>query len=116
MSKNIIPIIHTVTPSILAIDILGIQPMSDDIIGIMSPRKSLVIGEDFISPDRWYWVTVPYRPVLHDYFSSTFRKITSWCIEQFGECDTNRWTVNTRTYFFKYEQDRTLFILTWGDT
>ena len=45
------------------------------------------------------------------------RVINQWCEEQFGPCG-NRWYVDDHvihyTWRFRHEEDRMLFMLTWG--
>jgi hypothetical protein len=55
-----------------------------------------------------------------------WREMEEWCFKQFGDVGNNigwrenenpqcyRWYMNNRTFFFRNEADRTMFILRWS--
>ena len=64
-----------------------------------------------------YWV----QPELGGLFSrrqKRYEEIYQWCEKTFGastEAWKNpRWSASNRKYWFKYEKDRTMFVMRWS--
>ena len=71
-----------------------------------------------------YWVENPSKlrfTDIEDYHDVMARNIEifAWVEQTFGaknltEWGTGRWQASNNKYYFKYESDRTLFILRWS--
>lgn len=81
-------------------------------------RYVVVTGED---PDIEfkYWVSVTGGSIFHlGSKNRYYRNIHAWVEDTFGAKKPNtwsaeRWFATDEKYYFKYEADRTLFVLRW---
>ena len=117
----IIPLIRKVVPNLIAQEIVGVQPMSIDTNSIFDiyskdQKDQMTIG---YSPEynQPYWA----EPTLGGPFSRRHKKyqeIHDWAIKTFGDSNDKwnnpRWSASNRKYWFKYEKDRTLFVMKWS--
>lgn len=79
-------------------------------------KDKILTGEDFTYKQP-YWVL----PELGGLFSrrwERYQAINDWCCKTFGAStdawNNPRWSASNRKYWFKYEKDRTLFVLRWS--
>lgn len=111
--KVILPVIRNIMPDIIAKDILGVQPMTD---------QPLTVGEMEHACSTWYWVCPASSPLGIFELDKTrqyYHDIEAWIEEMCGpqgswhdpDC---RWWASNRKYIFKNEQDRTMFVLRWS--
>ena len=82
--------------------------MMDDIWD--KPIENIVLDESKIHGKRIYAA----RPV-----GGSWLEMEAWCFERFGNAGSiwdqkiHRWYMNDRTFFFRDEADRTMFVLKW---
>jgi hypothetical protein len=78
------------------------------------PVEELVLAERLYRTARFYTV----EPI-----GGNWLDMETWCIKTFGSsddvwdfktCNVGRWYANDRKFWFRNEQDRTLFILKWS--
>ena len=76
------------------------------------PVKSMETGYANNQPKWPYWV----KPL--DYSKKEWFEIGEWVVDTMGESDwlkeNARWIGSDRKYWFRDEQDRTMFILRWS--
>lgn len=74
--------------------------------------KRLETGYAEIQPQCPYWV----RP--HNYDSTDWHNIGEWMVATFGDSDWSvknaSWVGSNYKYWFRDEQDRTMFIMKWS--
>jgi len=74
--------------------------------------KRLDVGHAENQPDWPYWV----KPYNYDRFE--WADMDRWVRDIFGDTDwstpAGRWVGSDRKYWFRYEADRTLFLLRWS--
>jgi hypothetical protein len=81
------------------------------------PEKTTNKIEFGYSPeyDQPYWVELNVRG-RESYLR--YEEVHAWVNAKFGEktagWNNPRWSASNRKYWFKYEKDRTLFILRWS--
>lgn len=81
------------------------------------PVEELELGEGTVYGSQYYTV----RPI-----GGNWRDMELWCYQTFGETSNiwsetknltpeplKRWYTNNRKFWFREEQDRTLFVLKW---
>lgn len=104
MMKTIIPIIRNISPTLIAEDIVNVQPM------IARPMQ---IGfTDGI--EHPYWVEPMANPsALFNYskFDEKHQERLDWCIETFNDDD---WVASSYKFYFKTEKHRDWFVLKWS--
>lgn len=65
--------------------------------------------------DQPYWVDINFSG-LGSY--EKYSEVHAWVNEKFGHktdsWNNPRWSASNRKYWFKYEKDRTLFVLRWS--
>lgn len=116
----LIPIIRKMLPSVIAQEIVGVQPMATNINvfnwSTETKPDELHIGYD-PTYNQPYWV----QPELGGLFSrrhERYQEINDWCNQTFGAStegwNNPRWSASNRKYWFKYEKDRTLFVMKWS--
>lgn len=117
-SKINIPLLRKILPKQIAQDLVGVQPMFTNSI------DSLEINETYVDENtvEFYCVTVPFDM---GYTLQIIRGInaqpkyplvdmTNWCIQTFGEQDSNVWILAFDYKFcFKKKEHRDWFLLTW---
>ena len=120
-NKILIPLIRKLTPKLIADEIVGVQPMTTSVDSIFDmynkdKKDQVLIG---YSPeyDQPYWA----QPELGGLFSrrqQRYEEIDEWVKKTFGESNEGwknpRWSASNRKYWFKYEKDRTLFVMRWS--
>lgn len=122
MTKStLIPIIRKMMPSILAQEIVGVQPMTSSTGSIFdlsgrNRKDKLTIGEDF-TYDQPYWAE-PDLGGDWEYRHERYQEIHEWTSNTFGRhtlaWNNPRWSASNRRYWFKNEKDRTMFVLKWS--
>ena len=91
----------------------ALKRMMDDINN--RPVEELKLFEGRVHGARYHCV----EPI-----GGNWRKMEEWCFKQFGDVGNNiwpeselpkcqRWYMNNRTFFFRNESDRTMFVLRW---
>jgi hypothetical protein len=96
--KVLVPIIRRVMPTVIANELVGVQPMT-------GPVASLKIGVDDRNNVRLrYWV---------ERVTWNQNENKEWCIETYGD-DPERWYCRGSCFYFRDERDRTMFILRWS--
>jgi hypothetical protein len=77
---------------------------------VSRPVEDIVLDESKIHGARIYSA----RPN-----GGNWKNMEAWCFERFGEpgsvwnLEIQRWYMNDRTFFFRNEADRTMFVLKW---
>lgn len=109
--KVVLPVIRNVMPNIIAEEILGVQPMTSQLMSVGTMDHAC---------STWYWVTPPYNlDIGWDDMVSRNKEIQEWCDEIYGDkgdwSDPDcRWWTSNRKYIFKNEEDRTMFVMRWS--
>lgn len=111
----LIPLIRALYPSLLAQQIVGVQPMTSSAAGSFSLETEIPYPEN------------PRRQFSRKWFSAKSRgeilaldQVQSWCVDTFGPqpvCPDAwcRWYhYSTRTWRFRDEEDYVLFSLKWS--
>jgi hypothetical protein len=86
----------------------ALKRMMDDINS--RPVEDIVLSESKIHGKRIYAA----RPE-----GGNWRSMEEWCMKRFGDPGSvwdlkiHRWYMNSRTFFFSNEADRTVFLLKW---
>jgi hypothetical protein len=79
------------------------------------PIEDLVVTEGTVYGSRYYCV----EPV-----GGNWVEMEAWCLDTYGDCGSiwdkdkapepnARWYMNDRRFWFRNEQDRTMFVLKW---
>lgn len=104
---NIMPLIRLCTPSIIASQILSVQPMNTIHTRILTSIEPYVINGE---PIDYYEVSLNYI-----YFEFNNDEVYNWVVDTFGGFSTDRWfSRGSTTYLFKNLDDRNWFILRWS--
>lgn len=120
-NKILIPLIRKLTPKLIADEIVGVQPMTANTGSIfdifdVDRKDSVNVG---YSPEyeQPYWA----EPIAGGIFSrrqQRYADIDEWVRKTFGDSNEGwknpRWSASNRKYWFKYEKDRTLFVMRWS--
>jgi len=117
--------IRQVLPSLVAHDIIGVQPMS-----IGTKATPIETGESYINDAgtvEFYWVRPKISSTTLFTFSSTSvlkqldsdTEIYEWAVTTFGKPNdpsepVTRWMRSNQTYFFKDAEDRLVFVMRWS--
>lgn len=128
----VIPMLRQITPTALAQQIVGVQPMSTD------GSSEMELGEtlNMDGTVEFYWVK-PSQGPSENIFSLRFNRLTAaaenrrqrnldileWCFQTYGprgiwgvDIDNpngTRWCASDQKYYFRNESDRTMFMLRW---
>jgi hypothetical protein len=101
--KLLIPIIRKIVPTIIAQDIVNVQPM------LQERKMSTGCNEE---QEYSYWA-MPVGYSIKDYAD-----IDTWLTATMGEGGwgnkQSRWIGSNSRYWFRKESDRTMFILKWS--
>lgn len=110
-------------PSLIASDIVGVQPMTGPISSIWTLRhnfsktpliESIGEWESIIGTQFGYYVnTSVYNSTIND---DTMLPIIEWCDNVLSDryiC-TASYNSNKYTFYFEHEKERTMFLLKWG--
>ena len=107
----LVPMIKKVTPSLIANDLVGDQPMNvfDTVIKIGT--KELEINGVQV---EYYTAKVPFGMFTKN--NLDFDVMYNWCVDNFGDGSlTKQWfSRGARSFLFKNEADRNWFLLRWG--
>jgi hypothetical protein len=96
--KVLIPMIRKVMPTIMAQQIVGVQPMHD--------AGLIFAGGAAADPfNKKYW---PHQAYIEHWGKS--RDAERWCYDNFK---SRYWTSSGRHFAFKRSRDATLFALKW---
>lgn len=111
----IIPIIRKINPSLIASQMVGVQPMSGS--AGLSPH---IFRDKIVS----YMEAVEVNNIMVDYYAVkiqygyyfSYTEIQQWCENTFiKEDEPYRWYMrNSNVYLFKSEEDRNWFLLRWS--
>lgn len=104
-------------PSMIANDIVGVQPMFDVVHAEMKTGETYVdeasmYGEANGALVEWYWVKPGFRFANMHYEIALQEDRKQWCIHTFGDAGQN-WEFNAGKFCFANEADRTMFVLKW---
>lgn len=103
-TKVIIPMIRKLMPTLVASQIVGVQPMS------MSVKGPRLQSRD--EPYNMY----PYIAQRHNtmwnlgFDKKDLDDMIEWCHATFHSCD---WHYSTGNFFFRNEPDRIMFMMKW---
>lgn len=103
--KVLIPMIRKLMPTVIASQIVGVQPMS-------MPNK----GPRLQSRDEPYNM-YPYIAQRHDtlwdlgFDKKDLEDMIAWCNTTLQSCD---WHYGTGNFYFRNTHDRTMFVLRWA--
>jgi hypothetical protein len=118
MNKVLLPMIRQVWPTILAQQIIGVQPMTGPVGEIFTLRTKYMPKPKYnFSRAKWYEAD---RALSSDWsFLKYNREQYQWCVEQFGPTPEEpdawcRWYVIGSRYRFRDEQDYIMFTLRWS--
>ena len=105
IANILLPIIQKITPTVIANDIVGVQPMT-------STKQYELDVEEILNElqEVMYCVTVRFSIMSVMPLNLVSDKIHKWTIDTFKD----RVIVSNTKYYFKYEKDRTLFLLKWS--
>ncbi len=111
--------IRKITPSLVAQDILNVQPMT-------APLSVTTTGSGRYSEvDKWFWVK-PKRDFFFVFRPGQYTKdisadMVEWCTQTFGEQhlplgadDGREWMNQESKFYFRTEEQRTMFMLRWS--
>lgn len=105
-NKTLIPIIRNIYPTLLAQDIINVQPMtspSGEIFDLSRPKYKITTSE---SPTDWKYL------LQFTGFDLDFRnEATKWIVESFSKDRYNK--INNYEFQFKRESDINWFKLRW---
>ena len=69
---------------------------------------------------RYYTVQPLFGADAHTWFAKEWYMMEEWCVETFGPTPVDgiwtpgsRWYANNAKFWFRKEEDRTLFLLKW---
>jgi hypothetical protein len=111
VTKIMMPVIRKVVPSLIAQDILSVQPMT-----LPSDKTRLDLGTAYLGGSKegdWFTVMVgkPFIFAIKGELKGE-NKHLNWCKATFNN-DT--WFERDGRYYFRKEEDRTMFILKWQE-
>ena len=105
VTNVLLPIVKRMLPSIMAQEIVGVQPMA----GV--PKLTVGTAEGIEHP---YWVDLPNSPGAVFNIEALDRKQrerTDWCLETFADDD---WMASSFKFYFRNEKDRDWFVMRWS--
>ena len=117
MTNVLLPIIRKMTPTLIAQELVGVQPMS----GPSTIRTGYLdeTGRDIGLP---YWVEVPWTAgrifnlksshSTNTQYQDRSDECYNWCVQTFRAQDWAR--PYTNKFYFRYEKDRDWFLLRWS--
>ena len=110
--KILMPMIRKLAPTLLAQDILGVQPMTGSVGEIFTRRASYTPQPKYkFSRAKWYEA---------DHRFEDYEEVIAWCTEHFGPRPRypDAWTrwcdIHIDRIRFRDEKDYQWFILRWG--
>ena len=117
---NILPLIRKCIPALIAADIVGVQPMTH----IFDTRRKMIASDELDEHGVTYYYVTDTGNDWHSAKAGRALDEREWCWNTFGpsasytEMDpTYRWQHGSDGKFkFRYEEDRTMFILRWDGT
>lgn len=105
-TKNVLlPIVNRMLPSVIAHDIVGVQPMS----GVTKITVGTTEGID-----HPYWADSPNSvgAIFNiEAFDEKHKEQTDWCLETFADED---WVASSFKFYFKNKKDRDWFVMRWS--
>lgn len=107
----LIPMLRKIVPAVVAQEIVSVQPMQINM--------SLDVYEKPIHGARYYCVEVKGWGLgwtdMENWAKATYGEPGEvWPQDNFLWPEAPRWVMNNRTFWFRKESDRTLFILKWS--
>ena len=114
VGKIIMPVIRKVTPGLIAQQITGVQPMS-----ILNSKTELRLGTAHLDGSKkgdWYTVLVvkPFSFVIKDELKGPSPHY-DWCKQTFGDENNDTWFMRDSRYYFRKEEDISVFVLRWTE-
>jgi hypothetical protein len=117
MKNVILPMISKMMPSLIAQQIIGVQPMTTKAANVFriksTPQDPNIVKfhkKYRFSRAKWHEATISFKdgPAIWE-----------WCTERFGKQDKNpdawsRWYIAINTIRFRDEKDYLMFLLRWG--
>lgn len=118
VGKIIMPMIRKVMPSVIAHQILSVQPMIP-----LSPNKTeLRCGTAYLAGKKagdWFTVFVvpPFRFVTKGMLTASELKSEhyKWAQATFGPETNETWFERDSRFYFRKESDQTMFVLRWAE-
>jgi hypothetical protein len=108
----LLPLIKQLTPTVLANDIVGVQPMTGNVGEIFTKKFKVDPKPKYqFSRAKWYMAEFEWMNAS---------QVFTWCTEQFGKMDRkpdawSRWkTMPGNQIAFRDEKDYHWFVLRWG--
>jgi len=122
--KILIPMIRKVMPTMVANDIIGVQPM-DLGTGLETGETYVDEAASYATDENiveWYWARLPVAAGAifnMGAYGKFVDEVDAWCEEAFGPRMSNEqpvfiWDKINGRYCFKRSEDRTAFVLKWG--
>ena len=114
----LLPMIRQVYPSIIANQILGVQPMNGAVGGVFALRANYSPQSKYkFSRAKWYVAEINDNSLWR--LSKEYNDMIEWCTEQFGPHPKykdawSRWWVGHGDIRFRDEKDYVLFVLKWS--
>ena len=105
----------------------ALQRLMDDLNG--NPVTALKLSEGTVYGSRYYYVETVHRFYCVEPVGGNWLEMEKWCIQTYGESTGSiwaekkykhaanageRWYGNNRKFWFREEQDRTMFVLKWS--
>lgn len=86
--------------------------------------NKIELNEGKVLGSRYATAKPVYDPTVTQGFNRSWDEAVTWCVEQFGPTKMpwetigskklQRWYVNNSTFWFKNDEDLTLFLLRWA--
>lgn len=95
---TLLPLIKRLVPSIIASELVGVQPMSYQDVRIELDEFENIFGDTM------------YAATVYSWDMTTYVQINKWLDSTMGE---KRYVIENNKYCFTQEKDRTLFLLKW---
>ena len=105
-----LPMIRRVMPSVIAQDILSVQPMT-----VTSSRVELRCGTATLAGSQtgtWFtvYVSMPFSFAMKPAHGIEHYQ---WCVDTFGPEDNVNWFEKDYRFYFRNEADMSMFVLKW---
>lgn len=114
VGKILLPMIRKVTPAMMAQKILSVQPMQS----WNQSKVELRCGTAYLEGSKlgdWFTVLVV---LSYSFMKSQHDDVKGqhypWCIKTFGPEDNDTWFERESRFYFRNEEDQTMFVLRWS--
>lgn len=114
LAKILLPEIRKIMPTILAEEIVGVQPMQNPEWKTGENRGQIQQSEFWVEPpiNLNKLFDIVGRGKIKKYTPPSF-EYYKWCEDFFGPEYVAHWYRNENRYYFMKEEDRTAFMLKW---